>query len=166
MHIERLYLHHRIVWFALLLLFLLLLGPCSQFLLQSLHSLGVWFLGEDFLGGIGFVDQHSRTVGHAIGDVHEQSVLVHQCRILEPIGYRILLLGCFYQESILGIEVESLDLWQDGISITEEQRETVSFLPLCLQEISVCKRLCESLQHDVVWQEVGIFHRVNRLDVE
>ena len=80
--------------------------------------------------------------------------------------YRILLLGCFYQESILGIEVKSLDLWQDGISITEEQRETVSFLPLCLQEISVCKRLSESLQHDVVWQEVGIFHRVNRLNVE
>ena len=110
--------------------------------------------------------QHTRTVGHAIGKIHAKRILIDQGSIPQPIGDGIFLLRTFYDERFFGIKVKSLYLRKDGISITEIERETVRHLALCLQEISVCQRFRKSPEHHVIRQEMGIFHLVNRLDVQ
>ncbi len=166
LHIQWLDGHYRIVRLTFLLLFLLFFLPVGKFLLLRLHSLGVWFLREDFLCRIGLVDQHSRTVGHAIGNIHQERVLIHQRRVLQPVSNRIFFLRSLYQESILRIKVESLDLREDGIPITKEKRETIGFQSLRLEEGSIHKWFGECPEHDIVWQEMSIFHLVYRLDVQ
>ncbi len=59
-----------------------------------------------------------------------------------------------------------LDLWKNGISITEEEGEAICLLALCLQEESVGQRLRKGSEHDIIRKEMDVIHLVYRLDVQ
>lgn len=52
--------------------------------------------------------EFSQAVGHVIGKLHPQSVLIDQGGVFQPIGDSVLLLGRLYDESVVRLEIESL----------------------------------------------------------
>ena len=66
----------------------------------------------------------------------------------------------------VGIEVQTFDLRQRVVAITEEESELLRRLPLVLQEEAVRLRLLEAEQRHVVGQEVGVVYAQDVADMQ
>ena len=76
--------------------------------------------------------------------------MVDQQRIAQPIGDRVFLGIAFNDESVITVEVESMDDGQLLIAIAEEHLYAVGILALRLQQVAVSQRFLERRQHDIV----------------
>ena len=78
----------------------------------------------------------------------------------------ILFLTRLHDESIISVKVQTLDLWQIGMAVTEEHRELLGIHTLGLNEIAVGKRMGKGHQGDVVGQEMSVGHLQQLIDVQ
>ena len=85
---------------------------------------------------------------------------------LQPVDNRILVQTWLCYKRILSIEIESCYLWKVGITIAEEERKVVWFLAFRLEEVTVCLCWCKRIKHHIIWEEVGVRHLFDILDMQ
>lgn len=122
-----------------------------------LHPPLVRLFGEH-LQRVGLQLQVSQRVGSHVSELHVERVAVDQCGVLQPVSHGVALLRVLYDEGVGGVEVNAFYLRQAVVSVAEEEREVVGLLPFALDEVSVCERLGERLEHYVVGYEPRVSH--------
>ena len=134
------------------------------FLLPFLYLLGELFLAFlvgrlcQHVEGVCLTDQIAQGVGHHIADLHTEGVLVDEHRVTQPVVYGVLFLVRLNDEGRVGLKVHTLDDGQLRIAVTEVHRELLGILSFRLEQITVCLYVCEGQERDVVWQEMGVWH--------
>src|SRR5574344_1560035 len=83
-----------------------------------------------------------------------ERVAIDESRILYPICYGVLLEIGIHDKRTVGIKVQSAKLWQRVTSIAEEELQSVRFLSLVFDHVSVSEGNCECPQHHIVGIEM------------
>ena len=143
-----------------------MLLPLLYFLGLFLHTFLIRHLRQHLDCRVGLQHQITQRVCHVIGDIHQQRVLIDKHGIAQPVMNGVALLVGFYHKSAVTIKVQGFNLWQERVAISEIHRELIGLYTLCLQQETVCLRMCKCQERDIIGQEMGIRRLSKRVDMQ